>query len=48
VLGELVADNRFDEVYAGTQSEETSRRLQDIVSACTFDAELSGMEEGQE
>ena len=52
VLSELVTEKRFDEVYAGTQSEETSRRLHDIVSACTFDAELSGMgagtEEGEE
>jgi len=42
VLEEITAEGRFDEVYAGTPSDETSQRLQEIVSACTFDAELAG------
>lgn len=41
VLEDLSAEGRFDEVYAGAPSAETSRRLQEIVSACTFDAELA-------
>ena len=41
VLDALVAENRFDEVYAGTPSPETAGRLQEIVSACSVEAELS-------
>lgn len=41
VLEDISAEGRFDEIYAGTPSAETSRRLQEIVSACTFDAELA-------
>ncbi len=44
VLEDITAEGRFDEVYAGTPSAETSQRLQDIVSACTFDAELAAEE----
>lgn len=39
MLEEIVAEGRFDEIYEGRQSDETSRRLQEIVSACTFEAE---------
>ena len=41
VLEGLSAEGRFDEVYAGTPSDETSRRLQEIVAQCTFEAEFS-------
>lgn len=41
VLGDLAAEGRFDEVYAGSPSSATSLRLQEIVSACTFDAEFA-------
>ncbi len=44
VLDELVGEGRFDAVYAGTPDNETSRRLQEIVLACTFAAEGSGSE----
>ena len=41
VLEDLSTEGRFDEVYAGAPGAQTSRRLQEIVSACTFDAELA-------
>jgi len=47
VLEELAAEGRFDEIYAGTPGLETSLRLQEIVSACTFEAELAAPGEGQ-
>ncbi len=48
VIEGLVEEGRFDAVYAGTPDDETSRRLQEIVLACTFEAEMSGaQEEGQ-
>jgi uncharacterized membrane protein len=39
VLGDLVAENRFDEVFVGMPSAETSQRLQEIVSECSFGGE---------
>jgi uncharacterized membrane protein len=48
VLEDLAAEGRFDEVYAGTPGEETTRRLHEIVDACTFDSELAAPEEGEE
>lgn len=48
VLDDLVDENRFAEVQAGTPGTETSRRLQEIVSACTFEAELAVPQEGKE
>lgn len=47
MLEDLGAEGRFDEIYAGAPSAETSRRLPEIVSACTFDAELAVPEEGK-
>lgn len=49
VLDSLVEEGRFDEVYAGAPSPETSRWLQETVSACSVDAQLSlpGEEETQ-
>lgn len=44
VVDGLVGEGRFDAVYAGTPDNETSRRLQEIVLACTLDAEISGSE----
>lgn len=44
----LLKEQRFDEIYAGTPSAETSSRLQEIVSMCTFEAELSTSREGEE
>ena len=41
VLEDLSAEGRFDDVYDGAPSAQTSRRLQEIVSACTFDTELA-------
>ncbi|MEO3385672.1 DUF1624 domain-containing protein [Mesorhizobium sp. CAU 1741] len=42
VLEKLETENRFDEVYGGAPSPQTSQRLQEIVSACSFEAEPSG------
>lgn len=41
VLDALVAESRFDEVYAGAPGAETSARLQELVSRCSVDAELA-------
>jgi uncharacterized membrane protein len=40
VMGTLENESRFNEVYEGTPSTETSQRLQEIISACTVDAEF--------
>lgn len=41
VLAKLEAENRFDEVFEGRPSAETSRRLQQMVEACTFEADVT-------
>lgn len=38
VIQGLLQENRFDEVYTGTQDPATSLRLQEIVSMCTLEA----------
>lgn len=48
VLDRLVAEDRFDEVYEGAPTPETSQRLQEFVSACSFDTELSAPERTRE
>lgn len=45
VLDTLERENRFDEVYAGNPTPQTSQRLQEIVQACSFEAEPSGRRE---
>lgn len=40
VMGSLENENRLNEVYEGTPTTETSLRLQEIISACTVDAEF--------
>lgn len=45
VLDRLESEGRFAEVYEGRPSAETASRLQEIVSACTFDSEVSVEEE---
>lgn len=47
VVEDLEAEGKFDEVYAGAQDAETSLRLQEIVSACTFEAEPEMPDEGE-
>ena len=41
VLAKLEAENRFDEVFEGRPTAETSRRLQQMVEACTFEADVT-------
>lgn len=41
VVEGLMQEDRFNEIYAGTPSSATSLRLQEIVSMCTFEAELA-------
>jgi uncharacterized membrane protein len=48
VRGTLEDEGRFDEVDGGTLSTETSQRLQEVVSACSVDAELATMGEDSE
>ena len=45
VVDRLQSEGRFDEIYEDRASPETSQRLQDIVSACSFDTEASRSEE---
>lgn len=40
VVDTLESEGSFDEVYGGTPAPETAARLQEIVSACSLDAEL--------
>lgn len=48
VLEGLSQEQRLDEIYAGTPSTETSSRLQEIVSMCTYEAELATPGEDEE
>ena len=48
VLSDLEAENRFDEVFEGRPTPETSTRLQEIVQQCTFGAEFPTLEEGEQ
>lgn len=41
VVDALESEGRFDEVYEGAPAPETATRLQEIVSACSLDAEFS-------
>lgn len=45
VLENLATEGRFNEIYSGTPSAQTTERLQQIVSACTVDTELAMPEE---
>ena len=45
VLSGLETENRFDEVFQGRPTAETSRRLQEIVGQCTFEADVPISEE---